>query len=558
MITSNGTAETIGYFISLLREHSPLIIPHWLMTDHNLVQINALRCYFPTSMILLCWWHVLHAWQQHLIISQNVELWDKLKAWVWIECLKKFEATWLEIQRLVPTAFRNYLIHYYESLVQYWMTDKFRAMWSAVNRKDRAIFERSDTNMLLEAYIPHFFYQIVTLSHLMSSWHHVLKGKFLEGRRNRRVDHLLYILLCKVIEYYLVKQNCESISFEGPNIEARKCKTILQHSKAISTSDVHKSDHPGHYRIKSSSIADHIYDIDIIAYNCTCRDFPEICFCKHIATVQRYFPLSDTVAHSELDSLSLSLEPSEAPPLSSPALKDLLHIPSGSNKLITPTDARADTDKDLGRLRVIEKLEMLAACLRHEGSDIIHDDHLEELLDSKLSLVQHGVHLLPPAKCLSPHLNSWPETQSTMLCSRLPAKKTWKKHVGDAYGAGEQSGKKAKKGARIEGSKRTAILQCLSSQTMMQVAVKLPALPTASQPVITSFGLPLPAHFYYRQGTSLLPASGPSQPLVMIPPPVCPAPPQWGSYYCETAGPAELTLMMLTPPVLQPSHSYYC
>jgi hypothetical protein len=159
MIASNGTAETIGYFISLLREHSPLIIPHWLMTDRDLAQINALKRYFPTSTILLCWWHVLHAWQQHLVISQNVELWDKLKAWVRIECLKKFEVAWLEIQRLASSAFRDYL-------VQYWMTDEFRAMWSAVNRKDRAIFERSDTNMLLEAYVPHFFYGIVTLSQL--------------------------------------------------------------------------------------------------------------------------------------------------------------------------------------------------------------------------------------------------------------------------------------------------------------------------------------------------------------------------------------------------------
>lgn len=311
-------------------------------------------------------------------------------------------------------------------------------MWSAVNCKNCTIFECSDTNMLLEAYILYFFYSFATLSHPMSSWHHVLKGKFLEGHRNHHVDHLLYILLCKVIKYYSVKQNCESIGFKGPNLEAHKCKTILWHSQAISINDVHESDHPGHYHIKSS-VSDHIYDIGIITYNCICWDFPKICFCKHIAAVQRYFPLSDTVAHSELDALSLSLEPLETTPSSSPALKDLLHIPSGLNKVITATDTTANTnaDKHLNRLRVIKKLEMLAACLCHEGSVIIHDDHFEELLDSKLSLVQHTVHLLPPAKHLSPHLNSWPKTQSTMLWSWLPAKKTQRKWVGDAYWVGE-------------------------------------------------------------------------------------------------------------------------
>ena len=53
-------------------------------------------------------------------------------------------------------------------------------------------------------------------------------------------------------------------------------------------------------------------------------------------------------------------------------------------------------------------------------------------------------------------------------------------------------------------------LQCLSSQTTTQAAVKLPVLPTA----VSS---------YYCQGTSVPPASGPSQLHVMIPPPFCPA-----------------------------------
>ncbi|KAF8967514.1 hypothetical protein BDZ97DRAFT_1656349, partial [Flammula alnicola] len=112
---------------------------------------------------------------------------------------------WLEIQQLAPTDFLDYL-------VEYWMTDEFRPMWSGVYRKDRLIYEQSDTNMILEA------------------WHHVLKGKFLESRRNRRLDHLLYILLCKVVEYYALKDRREYIGFEGPDLEVRKRKAILERS----------------------------------------------------------------------------------------------------------------------------------------------------------------------------------------------------------------------------------------------------------------------------------------------------------------------------------------
>ena len=144
MIASNGTAETIGYFIFLVRGRSPLIIPRWLMSDRDLAQIKALKRYFSTSKILLCWWHVLHAWQQHLVTSQHSLLWVKLKAWIRVECPKEFEDVWLEIQRLAPTDFLGYL-------VEYWMTDEFRPMWSGVYRKNRQIYEKSDTNMLVEA-----------------------------------------------------------------------------------------------------------------------------------------------------------------------------------------------------------------------------------------------------------------------------------------------------------------------------------------------------------------------------------------------------------------------
>ncbi|KAJ7924037.1 hypothetical protein B0H13DRAFT_1549117, partial [Mycena leptocephala] len=70
-----------------------------------------------------------------------------------------------------------------EYLTKYWMPEHIIKMWSAVYRKGRSIFEICDTNMLIEA------------------WHHVLKGKFLHRKRNRRMDHLLDTLLKDVLPY---------------------------------------------------------------------------------------------------------------------------------------------------------------------------------------------------------------------------------------------------------------------------------------------------------------------------------------------------------------------
>ncbi|KAH6912277.1 hypothetical protein BKA70DRAFT_1056611, partial [Coprinopsis sp. MPI-PUGE-AT-0042] len=84
-------------------------------------------------------------------------------------------------------------------LEEYWIPDV--ALWSAVHRTARSIFEDCDTNMLVEA------------------WHHVLKGKFMEGKRNRRLDHLIYLLIRAVIPHFLHKHRCQEFGMAGPDLE---------------------------------------------------------------------------------------------------------------------------------------------------------------------------------------------------------------------------------------------------------------------------------------------------------------------------------------------------
>ncbi|KAJ7290633.1 hypothetical protein C8J57DRAFT_973202, partial [Mycena rebaudengoi] len=97
-----------------------------------------------------------------------------------------------------------------EYLRRYWMPEHVVKMWSAVFRTSRSIFEDCDTNMLIEA------------------WHSVLKGKFLHGKRNRRLDHLISTLLNYVLPYYALKQPRQDLGFEGPDLEVEKRKNILK------------------------------------------------------------------------------------------------------------------------------------------------------------------------------------------------------------------------------------------------------------------------------------------------------------------------------------------
>lgn len=82
MISSNATEVTIDYFLATLWKQNPDIIPAKFMSDNDKAQLNAIRHRYPESQLFLCWWHVLHAWQEHFVTNHFPELWDLLKGWV--------------------------------------------------------------------------------------------------------------------------------------------------------------------------------------------------------------------------------------------------------------------------------------------------------------------------------------------------------------------------------------------------------------------------------------------------------------------------------------------
>ncbi|KAF8270563.1 hypothetical protein EI94DRAFT_1422579, partial [Lactarius quietus] len=90
-----------------------------------------------------------------------------------------------------------------QSLVKYIQTEwiPVTEMWSKVSRQNRHIFEEGDTNMLIEAY------------------HHVLKSKWLDGKRNRRLDHLAFILVKSVDPYYRFQHDRQQTGLDGLNLE---------------------------------------------------------------------------------------------------------------------------------------------------------------------------------------------------------------------------------------------------------------------------------------------------------------------------------------------------
>ena len=214
MLASSGTEETIVYFLKLVSLRSPSLSVSLITSDWDFAQINACRLAWGSASILLCWWHVLHAWQQHFRIGDHPAVWEMLKKWICITDPVDFDKLWLEIKAQSPETLTAYL-------EKHWLPQKYKVMWSAVYRTGRTIFENCDTNMLVEA------------------WHHVLKGKFLHSKRNHRMDHLLHCLVEEVLPYYRLKQARQEAGFEGVDLEvAERIKITARTLKQCQKSDV--------------------------------------------------------------------------------------------------------------------------------------------------------------------------------------------------------------------------------------------------------------------------------------------------------------------------------
>ncbi len=149
MLASNGTTDTIAFFVGWVRDTSPAVQPAVIITNYDRVQMNALRLVYPDSQMLLCKWHVLCTMRSHFNTSEFLELWAKVKALVNTSQLADFVKLWVEILNdpSVP-----------QSFVQYMRTEWIpeAKLWAMVMWKNCSILEEGDTNMLLKVYVFHF------------------------------------------------------------------------------------------------------------------------------------------------------------------------------------------------------------------------------------------------------------------------------------------------------------------------------------------------------------------------------------------------------------------
>lgn len=270
----------------------------------------------------------------------------------------------------------------------------------------------------------------------------MLKGKFLHGKRNRRADHLIHVLVFNVVPYYHAKHLRQDWGFEGPNLELECREKMETAGKLIPINDIKELENndgdDGMYSVQSQSNPNAVYILDFNDYSCDCSSFPSICFCKHLAAIQHhFFEILDIQPLQSLFALRIHPPQSIESSLSFPQL-----VPGSTHVQITEKAQIASLDD------IASKLERLAARIRTLPSD--HSASGLQALNCKLNDALHETprrQLLPVPKRIAPNTGSeWKGPNGTQGRMGANVKGTIKRKHKDPYSGHQKPGIKGQAG----------------------------------------------------------------------------------------------------------------
>src|SRR5258708_3735102 len=137
-------------------------------------------------------------------------------------------------------------------------------------------------------------------------YYHVLKSIWLEGKRNRRVDHLVHTLVVEFILDLEMRHKRRELGMHGGDLAKQRHQQILRCAPETPLTQIRKIDDL-HFEVQSSN-SNKFHLINLVATTCSCSDFPRIRLCKHIAAVVHFFGGVD-LRPQPLDNVGSASEP---------------------------------------------------------------------------------------------------------------------------------------------------------------------------------------------------------------------------------------------------------
>ena len=245
---------------------------------------------------------------------------------------------------------------------------------------------------------------------------------------------------------YEDRHKWQKLGMQGPDLAEKRRKQIIARAPETPLEQV-KEIGQSRFEVQSTS-SEKIYEVNLLTYTCTCSDFPRIQLCKHIAATVHFFGggLEGELGPRAPDNASAIASEPDVPKLPAPR--------NGSAKTRASVISAVNDVIRFGQ----EILEMVPADLDPESAKSI------QMARSQLNAVRLSMNdnasRLPDKEQIAPNQLSWPPTAARMGVKRGEKKRRGKvdsartaEHIGvpkrkrttdDPYGAGEQSGKRAK------------------------------------------------------------------------------------------------------------------
>ena len=128
----------------------------------------------------------------------------------------------------------------------------------------------------------------------------MLKTHWLDGKRQRRIDHVIVMLVRGMVPSYEDKHKRQIFGLNGKDLAAERREEILERAADIPSDSIQTFDHT-QFRVASKSRPGLYHMVDLHQSTCECEDFPRIQFCRHITAILFYFP---KLSPQEIDSRS--------------------------------------------------------------------------------------------------------------------------------------------------------------------------------------------------------------------------------------------------------------
>ena len=132
----------------------------------------------------------------------------------------------------------------------------------------------------------------ITQIYCLSSYHHQLKSHWLDGKQNRRMDHLIYALVSDMLPNYVACCDSQDLGFKGPNLAEKRREEIRLQATEMNAKRIHNIGGDC-FHVESATDSTRRYLVHLGNKSCDCPDWPRVRLCKHVSTVEHYFGNND-------------------------------------------------------------------------------------------------------------------------------------------------------------------------------------------------------------------------------------------------------------------------